>query len=410
MENSPYVQSKSSLKPLLFVAVIAFVVGAFAGPHIRNYVASRAITDAQSVQSLIENSEQLPILVQVWNRLDADFINETPSANDKLYGMIKGLVASYGDPYTEFFDPKEAKEFSEQVSGAFEGIGLEVDNKEGIIVVVAPIKNTPAYKAGIKSGDIIAKIDGETTAQLSLEEAIKKMRGKKGTHVVLTVLRQDTAEPIVFDLTRDTISVPIVEVKHINDVRIVALYTFTENSYKEFKEAVSDYDPKKEKGLIIDLRSNPGGYLDASVDIASLFLEAGEVVLREQSKDKKETVYRSKGYKTVFQNNAVPVVILVDGGSASASEILAGALSEKGNAIIVGTQTYGKGSVQEYQELPLGTSMKVTVAEWHTPNDVSISKEGLKPDVVLPLDVDLYAKEQRDNQIEKAIEIIAEKG
>lgn len=394
---------------LLAGIVIAFVVGVVLGPKIRLYVSSRSLTDAQSVESVITKSEQFSLLTRVWNILDTSFIADRPAADDKLYGMIKGLVASYGDPYTEFFDPKEAKEFSEEVGGAFEGVGMEVDKKDGVIVVIAPLKNTPAYNAGIKAGDIIVKIDGEPATNMSLEEAIQKMRGKKGTHVILTIMREGEAEPREVDIERDTISVPSIDVVKKDGIRIVSLYTFTENSYTDFKSAIDDYDPAVEKGLIIDLRANPGGYLDAATDIGSLFVPAGKVIVREKSRDESEVVHRSKGVKSAFQDAHIPVVILVDGGSASASEILAGALHEHNIATLVGTQTYGKGSVQEYQELPLGTSIKVTVAQWYTPEGVSISKEGLKPDVIIPFDVASFQKNKTDNQLQKAIEIITKK-
>ncbi len=405
MENET--SKKMFSKSVLVTAIIvAFVAGIIVGPKIKTYVLSRSITDAESVDSVIKNSAQFPLLTHVWNILDSSFIAERPTADEKLYGMIKGLVASYGDPYTEFFDPKEAKQFSEEVGGAFEGVGMEVDKKDGLIVVIAPLKDMPAYKAGIKAGDVIIKIDSEPTTSMSLEEAIQKMRGKKGTKVTVTILRENQAEPQDITIERDTITVPSIDVVKKDGVRIVSLYTFTENSYNDFKNAIADFDATVEKGLIIDLRTNPGGYLDASTDIASLFVPAGKVIVREKSRDETEVVHRSKGTKSPFQDKKIPIVILVDGGSASASEILAGALREHDIATLVGTQTYGKGSVQEYQELPLGTSIKVTVAQWYTPNGVSISKEGLKPDIEEHFNVEEFQKNKRDNQLERAIEII----
>lgn len=406
MQDIQNTMQKTSLKGVLFISLIAFLAGVFLGPIIKNYVASRTLADTQSVEKVITKSEQFPLLLHVWNILDTDFIEKTPAANDKIYGMIKGLVASYGDPYTEFFDPKETKSFTEEVSGQFEGVGMEVDNKHGLLMVIAPLKDTPSYKAGMKAGDIITKIDDQTTADMTLEEAISKMRGKKGTSVTITVIRKGTAEAFDVTIVRDVIAIPNIEVKKVDGVRVVALYTFTDNSYSEFKNAIADYDPKTEKGLVIDVRGNPGGYLDAAIDIASLFLPSGKIIVSEKSKDDTSLVHRSKGYNTVFQDSQIPVVVLVDGGSASASEILAGALSEQKVATVVGTQTYGKGSVQEFQQLPLDTAIKVTVAQWYTPNGISISKEGLHPDTEVVFDVEAYAKTKKDSQLEKALQII----
>lgn len=348
---------------------------------------------------------------KVWNLLDSKFVgpSSTPLTTDeKVYGAIQGLVDSYGDPYTVFFPPKENKEFEETISGNFTGVGMEISVKDEVLTVVAPIKGSPAERAGIKSGDIIAKIHEKSTTELSLDESVSLIRGEPGTVVELTVLREGEVSPLVIEIERAIVQIPTLETELRSDgVFIISLFNFSAKADVEFREALREFLLSKSNKLVLDLRGNPGGFLDASIDITSWFLPAGKTIVSESFGGKKDdVVFRSKGYN-VFNKN-LKMVILVDKGSASASEIVAGALKDHGVATIVGTNTFGKGSVQELLDVTDDTSLKVTIAQWLTPNGISISDGGLSPDVEVEITKE-DAEAEKDPQLDKAIEILLKK-
>jgi carboxyl-terminal processing protease len=322
---------------------------------------------------------------------------------DRVWGSIKGLAASYNDPYTTFFDPSETKAFNDVVRGEFDGVGMEVTLRDGIITVVAPLKNTPAEKAGLKPGDKILKIDGKSTENMSVEKGISLIKGKKGTTVELSVYREKAKNPLTFKVVRDRIVSPVIETSVKKGVYVITIYTFAENSPKLFQDAIQSFKASGNKKLIIDVRNNPGGYLDAAVSISSWFLPEGTPVVRESRKSSAEKVFRSYGYNIFPQD--FKAVVLINGGSASASEILAGALSEYGKATLVGEKTFGKGTVQQLIPVTDDTSIKITIAKWLTPNGLSITHNGILPQVeVKTTKEDADAK--RDPQMEKAIEIL----
>jgi carboxyl-terminal processing protease len=322
----------------------------------------------------------------------------------RVWGAISGMVASLGDPYTTFFPPVESKSFNDQISGNFEGVGMEVGQTDGVLTVIAPLKDTPAYKAGIKSGDQIVQIDSTLTNTLSVDDAINMIRGKAGTTVNLTILRKDVKDPLKISIVRGVIDIPTLDTETKGDVFIIHLYSFSANSADLFRNALRQFVTSGKYKMIIDLRGNPGGYLDAAVDMASWYLPMGDVVVQEDYLNQTDnTIYRSKGYN-IF-NSSLKLVVLIDGGSASASEILAGALHDHGIATLVGTQSFGKGSVQELMDITPDTSLKVTVAKWLTPNGISISHQGLTPDVVVKLD-DAQFKTGVDTQINSAIQLL----
>lgn len=344
---------------------------------------------------------------KAWNVINEKYVpttsSSTPTDQEKVYGAIQGLAASTGDPYTVFFPPVEAKAFNEQISGAFEGVGMEVDVKEGVLTVIAPLKNTPAYRAGIKSGDKIIAIDKKPTHGLDTATAIKRIKGKKGTTVTFMIIRGGNTEPIDISVVRDVIIVPAMKTETMGDVFVISMYSFSAQSADEFRKALREFVDSGKTKLVLDLRGNPGGYLDAAVDMASWFLPSGKLIVAEESKNLKfSQEYRSRGYN-IFSDK-LKFAILVDGGSASASEILAGALSEHGKAILIGTKTYGKGSVQELVEITQGTSLKVTIAKWITPKGHSISQAGITPEIIAELDVEKFKKDRKDTQMERAIE------
>lgn len=320
-----------------------------------------------------------------------------------LYGAVSGMTESFGDDYTIFMRPEKTDSFLESVSGneSFEGVGMEIGIKGKILTVIAPLEGTPAYEAGIKAGDKILKINETSTENFLVEEAVNLIRGEKGTQVVLTINRSTFDKPKEFTLIRDVIDVPVIRWKALdNNIAYIKIYHFTSNLPSKFEDIVSEILKSNSEKIIIDLRNNPGGFLDVAVDIASWFIPKGEVVLKEEFKDGRTNEYKSKGYR-YFQN--FPVVVLVNRGSASASEIMAGALHDIKGIKLIGEKTFGKGSIQTLENFKDGSSLKITVAKWLTPSGVSIADEGLMPDIEVELtqeDIDA----DRDPQLDKAIE------
>lgn len=326
-----------------------------------------------------------------------------PTTKEKLYGAIAGMTASFGDPYTVYMPPEQAKTFQESISGEFGGVGMEVGVRDGLLTVIAPLKGTPAYRAGILAGDGIITIDGKSTEGMSTDAAVKLIRGKKGTSVTFKMLREGD----ILDITvvRDTIAAPTIDQKYDaeNGIYSIAIYEFTATSAGLFDKALAEFRKSGARKLIIDVRGDPGGYLDAAVSMASHFLPQGTTIVTEDYKGKRENVvHRSRGTGGVPQN--LEVVVLMDKGSASASEILAGALKDNNVATLIGTRSFGKGSVQELVELGDG-ALKVTIARWLTPSGNSISDGGLKPDVEVERTAADF-KEGKDPQKDRAIEFL----
>lgn len=360
-------------------------------------------------ESSVQEKVNLDEFWKVWNLLERKFVSSTTTApltdEEHMYGAIQGLVESYGDPYTVFMPPKDAAMFEEDISGNFSGVGMEVGMRDNIVTIISPLPNTPAEKAGLMAGDAIIKIDDKSTEGMSIDEAVRLIRGEKGTQVKITIFRKGEEEFRDISVTRDTIAIPTSKTEERDDVFIVALYSFNAIAEAEMQQALREFVKSGKKKLIIDLRGNPGGYLESAVSIASYFLPVGKVVVRESfGPDSEEEVYRSLGREL---GNYAPekLVVLVDGGSASASEILAGALQEHGVATVIGSQTFGKGSVQELMQLEDGSSLKVTIARWLTPNGTSISAGGLTPNVVVDRTAD-DRMNNKDPQLDAALEFL----
>jgi carboxyl-terminal processing protease len=390
--------SRMKVVGLLLVVALAFGVGVFAGVGERVgdvvFAQQTASSTAPSLSISILNTASQPKDVdmsqfwQAYNLLQQNFVEThasgtIPTTQDKIYGAISGLAASYGDPYTVFFPPQQASIFESQVSGSFAGVGMEMaQDDSGNLIVTAPLKGSPAEKAGVMSGDIITSIDATSTAGMSIDEAVALIRGPVGTTVTLTIVRQSASAPIVIPIVRDTINIPeINSYQRPDGIFVIQLYTFTANSADLFRDALRQYMQTGDTRLIFDLRGNPGGYLEAAVEMASYFLPAGDVVVTEDFKGTQPNVIdRSLGYN-VFAGKKLSMAILVDQNSASASEIFSGALQQHGVAKLVGTRTFGKGSVQQLMDLGNGAELKVTIARWLTPNGTSISDGGLQPDI-----------------------------
>lgn len=405
---------KSNIKLVIYVIVfilalfIIFMMGTYYGYSNRPNI--EKIYGVNNKYSPEESTADFDPFWKAWNLLKEKSIYTKDIKNDQDYvwGAISGLASSFNDPYTIFLPPEENKEFEEEVRGSFEGIGAELGVKDKLLTIVAPLKNTPAEKAGLKSGDKIIEIDKKSTADISSDEAVKLIRGPKGTSVNLTILRPGEKSTREIEVTRDEIEIPIIETENREDgVFVIKFYSFSQNSIKLFKEALLEFIEAKTDKLIIDLRGNPGGYLEAATRIASLFIEEGDIILKEDTMHgDKIKEYKSTGPK-IFDER-LKLVILVDGGSASASEILAGAIKSHKIGTLVGEKTFGKGSVQELVKLTDDTSLKITVANWLTPDGVSISKEGITPDIEVEITAE-DEKNKKDPQMDKAVEILLKK-
>jgi carboxyl-terminal processing protease len=343
----------------------------------------------------------------VWKAVKDKYVGSKDLADQKMfYGAIEGMVASLGDPYSVYFDPETAKKFSDELGGTFEGIGAELGMKKGQITVIAPLAGTPAEKAGLKAGDFILAIDGEDTAGLFLDEAVSRIRGPKGTEVKLTILHDEELESQEITITRATIIVESVKfrVEKTPDGKKTAVITvshFNDDTAAGFAEAVRRTLLESPDGLVLDLRNNPGGYLDTAVKVAGEWVNREPVVI-EQYSDGTRRNHDSDGAGRLAD---LPTVVLMNGGSASAAEILAGALQDYGKAKLVGEKTFGKGSVQDYSEFGDGSALKLTVALWLTPNGRSINKEGIAPDIEVKNTTEDWDS-GRDPQFDKAVELL----
>ncbi|MBM4307529.1 MAG: S41 family peptidase [Deltaproteobacteria bacterium] len=327
--------------------------------------------------------EDLRVFADVLGILQKEYVEETKS-KDLIYGAIKGMLETL-DPHSAFLPPNMYKEMQEETKGRFEGLGLEITLKEGILTVVSPIEDTPAYKAGIQAGDQILKIDGEATKTLTLMESVKRMRGPKGSKVTLTIMREGFPKPKEYTLVRDVIPVRSVRYELLEkQYGYVRLIQFQEKTDSEFQKAVKALEEETKgglKGLILDLRNNPGGLLDQAVKVSDRFIESGVIVSIEGRREEHKMKFNAHPQEDNLAR--YPLVVLVNGGSASGSEIVAGAIQDHGRGIILGTQTFGKGSVQTIFSLKDGAGLRVTTARYYTPNGRSIQAKGIVPDIVV---------------------------
>ncbi|QSH39618.1 S41 family peptidase [Candidatus Kaiserbacteria bacterium] len=413
----------------VLIITITFVAGVFVGgkgvlaEQFNRYGLSAFA--AGSIASTQPAAVDFNPVWRAWNILDERFIDayatttvqtatttensESENDQERVWGMITGLVESMGDPYTVFLPPTEAEVFNDDISGSFEGVGMEIAIRDRVLTVVSPLKGTPAYNSGIKSSDRIIEIDGQSTKNMGINAAVSLIRGEKGTDVVFTIVREGESDMLEISVTRDTIEIPTIETQRRADgIFVIELYNFSAKSSELFRLALKEFAATNYKKLIIDLRGNPGGYLDAAVDMASWFLPSGKIVVTEDYGGNGENrIHRSRGYD-VF-NDDLELVILIDGGSASASEILGGALHEHGVATLVGTQSFGKGSVQELIDITPETSLKVTIARWLLKGDVFITQEGIEPDIVVEFPEDEEEGVERDYIMERAVEYLHSK-
>jgi len=357
---------------------------------------------------------------EAWNKLENKYIDKSKLDTKKMYyGAIKGMVAAVEDPYTFFLSPEENKQSKDDLGGKFDGIGAQLGLKDNQVVIISPLRNSPAEKVGLKAGDIIVKVDDKEIKGLSLTQVVSQIRGKRGTAVKLKILRNSQA--LNFTIIRDQIIVPPVELslekplncqKDCYQVAYLKLNQFGDNTNNQWDQAVAtikkQWEAEQIKGLVLDLRSNPGGYLESSVYLAGEFLPMGKVVVKQQSTvlENKDYVVSRKG-----QLQDIPLAVLIDQGSASAAEILAGALKDYKRASLIGEKTFGKGSVQEPLDLKDGAGLHITVAKWILPNGNWINGKGIEADIKVKnviKDGNTLTRET-DLQLEKAIETLGTK-
>lgn len=353
----------------------------------------------------------LTLFWDVWSRLEKNYLDKKMLDPKKMvYGAISGMTAALDDPYTSFFPPTENKRSKEDLSGEFSGVGIQLGFVDKTLAVVAPLPGNPAEKAGIKAGDLILHIKDEAngidkdTNGINLVDAVDYIRGKKGTTVILTIFHEKDAKSKEISLVRDTINVPSVEVSWVgknNKIAQIKVNRFGDKTLEEWDKAVSEFLSKKGTGVILDLRNNPGGYLQRAIDLGSEFIPDGTIV-QQQGVDKTENFGVDRPGRLI----GVPLVVMVNKGSASAAEILSGALKERLGVKLVGEKTFGKGTVQEVEDLAGGAGIHITIAKWNLPSGKNIHKEGIEPDVV----VEYVANDKdpkADNQLDRAIEVLA---
>ncbi len=394
---------------MTLVILVALSAGMYIGAN-GNSVSGQGIGGSRVIPDDIAEDADFTGLWDAWRLIEERHPDgNVITAKEKVWAATSGLVDSLNDPYSVFLPPEDTENLNIDLKGQFSGVGMEVGVRDDILTVIAPLKDSPAERAGVMAGDKILKIDDTVATGLDIDAAVKLIRGEANTEVVIAVAREGLPEAKVISITREVIKLPTIETEYLDKDKIFVInfFSFGETATAEFEKAITSFKESGSEKLIIDLRNNPGGYLSAAVNISSWFLPAGTVIVNEKSTNEADNaVYKAKGH---YLTEKYKVVILVNEGSASASEIMAGALQEHGVATLVGTQTFGKGSVQEL--IPMGdkTSLKLTIAEWQTPNGTSISKQGLTPDVIVEFDQEKFTKDGVDTQFAEAVKILNKK-
>lgn len=342
----------------------------------------------------------------VWGELEDRYVDlEALQNDDMVYGAIQGMVDALGDPYTVFMTPKESTEFNASLEGTLEGIGAELTVKDKNLVIVSPLRGSPSEKAGLLPGDIIYKIEGEFANEMTLIEAVMKIRGENGTTVTLTIIRDNLEDPFDVSIVRDSIDIESVSVEKLdNAIVYLSVNQFNDKTSDEFGKAISEMLLDEPEGLIVDLRFNGGGYLDIAVDLLSYLLpsDTEAVTITERGKDDNNNVMYTNGSPKILN---VPLVVIVNESSASASEIVAGAVQDHKRGVVLGVKTFGKGTVQEVENFSDGSSIRMTIAKWYTPEGRNIDKIGLTPDIIVEI-TDEDIENEYDAQKEAAIEYL----
>ncbi len=397
---------------VMMVLALAVVAAAFGVGYVSGSMRSRAQVPPPAVAASLpvasSNSKEpagFGVFWEAWTAVESQFYGTIPSEQDRVYGATRGMVATYGDPNTGFIEPKMASIFREDISGIFEGIGAAVRmNEMGQIVIAEPFVGQPAAKAGLLRGDVILSVDKKSLDGMSLYEAISLIRGPSGTTVVLNVARQGVDKPFDISVVRARIETKVVDSKRLpGDIGYVSLSEFSRGASSKIADAIRSLEAEGQlKGLILDLRDNPGGLLDEAGMVASQFIDKGTVTVEREKGGKEQALEAQPGGVALD----VPLVVLVNQGSASASEIVSGAIKENGRGKLVGEQTFGKGTVQLPQTLSDGSELRVTIAEWLTPNKEQISGQGIVPDIVVERTQADFV-DGRDPQLDRAVEVLS---
>lgn len=381
-------------KKIIFLILIIFIFS-FLSYKIgyNSALAENALNKNFSLQDFL-------MFLKVWDIIKQHYVDPQKIDSQKaIFEASRGLLRSLDDPYSDFLSEQQKKIFEEDLSGSFGGIGFEIGIRKGFLTVIAPLEGTPAERAGLKAGDKILQINNESTENMSLEEAVSKIRGKPGTKVILTIMRDEWLEPKDFEITREIINVPIIKSKFIDpNIGYIKINSFGTKTYSEFLKAYFSLKEDGAQKFILDLRNNPGGFLEMAIKMSEIFLPRGKIVLKE--------ITRDQGTKTIFSEGPgnlanEKIVVLINKGSASASEIFAGALRDNLNIKLIGEKSYGKGSVQQTFTLN-GNLLKLTIAYWLTPKGIKIEGNGLKPDI----EIQDNEETEVDEILERAVEII----
>jgi len=404
---------------IFFYTIIIFIIAFLAGNFFNHTIYPRFLTPSWeeiSVPKTVDKNLPFNLIWEVWETAQEDYVEQPVSDKDLFYGSLGGIIKSLDDPYSTFFNPEDADFFLDTMSGDFEGVGIEITIKDNYLTVISPLPETPAKRAGIEAGDKIYSIDGKDTLDMSLDEAARLIRGPKGESVTLTVLHKGASSTEEIEIVRDTIELETVswEIKDEN-IGYINISHFSGDTWKDFKNIARVVKNANPKGIILDLRNNPGGYLGTSVDIAGFWLGQEIVTVSKDGNDNEEE-YKCYGNG---QFKEIPTIVLVNEGSASASEIISGAMQDYEQGLILGEKTFGKGSVQELKEFSDGSAVKITVAHWYTPKGRSIEENGIMPDVEVKLQKADFIDnkdedkdeddDQKDPQINRAIEILQNK-
>ena len=404
--KSKLMRRNKNLPKYFLVAVLAFVLGwqatvlGFLGDEISREKKIANFEEAQKQSEIVD----LDLFWTVWSRIEGRYVKaEEIEEQEMVYGAIRGLVNSLDDPYSLFMTPEETKNFSASLEGKLEGIGAELSVKDKNLMVVTPLRASPAERAGLLPKDIIYKIDGESASEMSLFESVMKIRGEKGTTVTLTIIREGVENPFDVSIVRESIDIESVTVEELDeDIVYLVVNQFNDKTNEEFGKAISKLILSEPKGVIIDLRFNGGGYLDIAVELLSYLLPTGTDAVLIKERGKEDVIMQTNGKPKLLKT---PLVVLVNESSASASEIVAGGIQDHQRGVIMGAQTFGKGNVQEVDTFFDGSSLRMTIAKWYTPQGRSIEEVGITPDILVEI-TDEDMENEYDSQKESAIEYL----
>ncbi len=399
----------------VFIVAILICVSFYGGFSYSQYKSTRNSSSTRTLEEIFSkgaSGEQpqnvdFSLFWEAWNLVNEKYVDTSKLDKTKMiYGAISGMIKALGDPFSSFMDPEESQQFSDDMQGTFEGIGIEIGMKNNILTVISPLEGTPADNAGLRAGDKIIKIGDTMTSDMSVDEAVTKIRGPKDTEVTLTILRESDNNPKEIKIMRGTINVKSVKLELRNDgIAVVKISKFGDDTTSEMNKVASQILSAGSKGIILDLRNNPGGYLESAIDISSKFVPEGMTVVSEENREGQKDDYKARGGDIL---DGIPVVVLVNSGSASASEITAGALRDDLGSPLIGKKTFGKGSVQQLEKLSGGSTLRVTVARWLTPGGEYIMEKGIEPNIDIDLSEEDYNND-RDPQMDKAVEVLKEK-